>query len=72
MENKYDYGECRRCGGKLVPVWFTEEEQVVIDGILCRTGRKRRACSHLTCTDCLANESVDDTFDGPWRQGGGV
>lgn len=60
------YGECAVCGWPMAPVWFTEEETVVIDGTLHKTGRKRRAVSHLTCTNCLTNECVDDSFDKPW------
>lgn len=61
-----DFGECT-CGDKLVPVWFTEEETETANGIMWRTGRKRRAVSHLTCEDCLRNYPVDDSFDGAWR-----
>lgn len=61
-----EFGICSRCGTPLVPVWFTEKEQIVKDGIMYYTGRKRRACSHLTCPECLKNEVVDDSFDGGW------
>ena len=61
-----DFGECV-CGGRLTPVWFTEEEIETVCGIMLHTGRKRRAVSHLTCEDCLRNYPVDDTFDGAWR-----
>lgn len=61
------YGECPYCGDDLIPIWFTEEETVVIHGTLCKTGRKRRAVSHLSCPTCLRNECVDDSFDMPWR-----
>lgn len=62
------YGICDYCGSLLEPVWFIEEEiKITSDGHQYRTGRKRRACSHLVCTGCLKNHCVDDTFDGPWR-----
>ena len=61
------YGECERCGGELKPVWFIEEEyKTTNDGHKYRTGRKRRAVSHLTCDNCLKNYCVDDSFDGAW------
>lgn len=47
-----DFGVCD-CGGSLIPVWFTEEETKVANGIMYKTGRVRRACSHLVCEDCL-------------------
>lgn len=62
METVNVYGECPQCGGPLSPVWFLEEEYV--KGI--RTGRKRKACSHLLCDRCGHIEIVDDSFDGPW------
>ena len=61
-----DFGVCD-CGGSLIPVWFTEEETKVANGIMYKTGRVRRACSHLVCEDCLKNFCVDDTIDGPWH-----
>lgn len=62
---KEEYGYCE-CGGRLFPVWFTDEEYSIVKGIMFRTGRKRRACSHLVCESCLKNHCVDDSFDGPW------
>lgn len=66
------YGQCE-CGGDLFPVWFTEyeEEEITADGIgfKIKTGRTRRACSHLVCEMCLRNYCVDDSFDGPWMWG---
>lgn len=56
------YGECE-CGAPLEPVWFIEHERK--RGI--KTGRKRRACSHLTCSYCTRKYPVDDTFDSPWK-----
>ncbi len=49
-----DFGVCD-CGGSLIPVWFTEEETKVANGIMYKTGRVRK------------NFCVDDTFDGPWH-----
>lgn len=61
------YGCCHNCGADLEPVWFTEEETKVVGGTMIRTGRKRRAVSHLECSECLKKEPVDDSFDGPWH-----
>lgn len=60
------FGKCSRCGGNLLPVYFTEEERKVECGHLIYTGRKRTAVSHLSCESCMKNECVDDSFDGPW------
>lgn len=64
MSNKY--GTCQ-CGEKLEAVWFTEEETNTSGGIMVKTGRTRKACSHLTCPRCLTNVIVDDSFDGPFQ-----
>lgn len=62
-----DFGECPHCGGKLIPIWFTEEEMIVDEyGHMIKTGRKRRAISHLLCENCLRNQCIDDSFDGDW------
>lgn len=60
------YGECRMCGATLEPVWFTEEEYKTTDGIMYKTGRKRKAVNYLECPYCLHIETVDDSFDGDW------
>lgn len=60
------YGFCDRCGGTLIPVWFIEEETKIEHGNMYKTGRRRQACSHLVCGECLNNVCVDDSFDGPW------
>ncbi len=62
-----EYGCCCKCGHSLVPVWFTEEEYVTKDGIMCKTGRTRRAVDYLFCENCLHKECVDESFDKPWR-----
>lgn len=69
-----DYGDCGHCGVKLVPVFFTEEETKTVPfgtqakgAYMYRTGRKRRAVSHLECPVCLKSYTVDDSFDGPWH-----
>ena len=54
------------CGGQFMPVWFTELETKVVAGSLIRTGRRRRAVSHLECDSCFNKLCVDDSFDGPW------
>ena len=61
------YGECCMCGATLEPVWFIEEEyEVTTSGVMYKTGRKRRAVSHLECPCCLHIEVIDDSFDGDW------
>lgn len=60
-----DFGACE-CGEDLEPIWFIEEEYETVCGNMYRTGRKRRAVSHLTCPLCLRNYPVDDSFDGGW------
>lgn len=60
------YGKCE-CGYLLEPIWFTEEQTDVSGGIMIKTGRKRKACSHLVCSGCLRNYCVDDSFDSSWR-----
>jgi hypothetical protein len=64
-KEEYRYGTCE-CGAPLSPVWFIEEEHKVICGEYIKTGRKRRACSHLECEYCGRRYPVDDTFDGGW------
>ena len=65
MANKY--GVCSSCGGTLEPIWFTETEiKTTRDGILYKTGRKRRAVDFLSCTCCFKKYAVDDSFDFPW------
>lgn len=61
------YGNCHECGHSLSPVWFEEEEVKVEKGSMYKTGRVRRACSHLVCSCCGKKEAVDDTFDGKWK-----
>lgn len=60
------FAKCSECGGVLRPVYFTEEEIKVKNGIMIKTGRKRQAVDRLTCTNCMKNEAVDDSFDGKW------
>jgi len=60
------FGNCSRCGGSLSPVYFIEEEEVYERGYSYKTGRKRTAVSHLTCTSCLKDECIDGSFDDSW------
>lgn len=61
------FGACCKCGNtELAPVYFTEYEEEKVAGVFIRTGRKRRAVSHLECDVCGHRECVDDSFDGPW------
>ena len=59
------YGNCE-CGYSLHPVWFTEEETKIENGRMSYTGRERKAVSSLSCSYCLKNYPVDDSFDGEW------
>lgn len=61
------YGECSNCGAELEAVWFTEYEYKTNQGIMYKTGRKRRAVDYLICPICMRKECVDDSFDGPWQ-----
>lgn len=61
------YIECSRCGARMLPVWFEEEEEKVENGYRYKTKRKRKALSHLECPLCYKKECVDDSFDQPWR-----
>lgn len=59
--------QCPKCGQTMIPVYFTEEEtKTTIYGTMYKTGRKRRAVSHLECPECWTKECVDDSFDGDW------
>ncbi len=61
------YGECK-CGTPLVPIFFTEFEYAQTSmGIRYKTGRHRRAVSHLLCENCGRQYPIDDSFDGPWE-----
>ena len=57
------YGVCKRCDFPFSPVHFLDEER---DKYNRKTGRVRRAVSHLVCECCGKQECVDDTFDGPF------
>lgn len=53
-----DFGVCD-CGGSLIPVWFTEEETKVANGTMYKTGRVRRACSHLTGRGTIGGDLIE-------------
>lgn len=55
---------CPSCGFTLKPVWFLEKE---LDNHGILTGRTRKACSCLLCDACGHKETVDDTFDEPYK-----
>lgn len=60
--------ECPKCRNIMIPIWFIEEEEKYVNGYYpYKTGRKRRAVSHLECPNCFTKECVDDSFDEPWR-----
>ena len=58
---------CHHCGKQMLPVWFIDEEEEIINGSCIKTGRKRKAVSHFECPYCNAVECVDDSLDEPWR-----
>lgn len=60
------YGVCERCETPLNPIWFEEDEYKVTYGSLHKTGRIRRAVSHLECPYCGKRYIVDDSFDVDW------
>ena len=60
------YGVCTRCNSDLKPIWFEEEEYRTENGILYKTGRKRRAVDVLVCPCCMKEYCVDDSFVGNW------
>ena len=55
---------CPSCGFTLKPVWFLEKE---LDNHGIPTGRTRKACSCLLCDMCGYKETVDDSFDEPYK-----
>ena len=46
--------------------WGTEEEFIVQNNHLIKTGRKRRIVAYLQCENCFKKQAIDDSFDGPW------
>lgn len=57
--------QCPICGYyTLAPVWFIEKEYDR-NGIL--TGRTHKACSCLLCDSCGHKETVDGSFDEPYK-----
>lgn len=62
--------KCSKCGSDMLPIWFVEEEEKVVNGhngYRYKTGRKRKAVSHLECPCCFNKECVDGSLDEPWR-----
>ena len=59
------------CGNstRFEKVWFEETEYKTVNGFRSRTGRYRKAVSHLVCQDCGKNICVDESFDGDWYYG---
>ncbi len=60
------YGTCDKCGTNLNAIWFIEYESKLVGNSWIKTGRQRRAVSHLCCPECLTNYCVDGSFDGDW------
>lgn len=66
MIDKNRFGKCPYCNGELIPVFGTEDEFIVENHHLIKTGRKRRAVAYLQCKNCFKKQQVDDSFDDPW------
>lgn len=62
-----EYGYCVECGHSLEAVFFIEKEEKICGGVRILTGRVRKAVDYLYCPICGHKETVDDTFDEPWR-----
>lgn len=55
---------CPSCGFTLKPVWFLEKE---LDNHGIPTGRTHKACSCLLCDSCGHKETVDSSFNEPYK-----
>lgn len=55
---------CPSCGFAMQPVWYREKE-LDVHGI--PTGRTYKACSCLLCDSCGHKETVDGSFDEPYK-----
>lgn len=66
MNYKNKFGKCPYCGSDLSPVYGTEDEFIIKNSHLIKTGRKRRIVAYLQCEACFKKQCVDDSFDGPW------
>ncbi len=59
---------CCKCGYGMAMVHYIEQEEVQHSrgGPYYKTGRVRRAVSHLLCEYCGHQEAVDGSLDGPY------
>ena len=59
------FGYCPKCAddNKLIPIYFIEHEYIKGK----KTGRIRRAVSHLECAVCGRSFTIDDSFDALWH-----
>jgi len=55
---------CPSCGFTMQPVWYREKE---LDAHGIPTGRTYKACSCLLCDSCGHKETVDGSFDEPYK-----
>lgn len=55
---------CPSCDFTLKPVWFLEKE---LDNHGLPTGHTHKACSCLLCDSCGHKETVDSSFDEPYK-----
>lgn len=58
------YISCPSCGFIMKPVWYLEKE---LDTHGIPTGRTHKACSCLLCDSCGHKETVDGSFDEPYK-----
>lgn len=57
---------CENCQGKMIPIWFLEDEYHTENGRQSKTGRKRRNISHFECQTCGHKELCDDSYASNW------
>lgn len=55
---------CPTCGFTMKPVWYMEKE---LDAHGIPTGRTHKACNRLLCEMCGHKETVDGSFDEPYK-----
>lgn len=62
-----DIRTCPACFKKMTPIFIEEEEIGITDGFPYKTGRYRKACSHLECKHCgyIAHTGIE-ALNGPW------
>lgn len=64
IEFSLDELDALSCGFIMKPVWYLEKE---LDTHGIPTGRTHKACSCLLCDSCGHKETVDSSFDEPYK-----